>query len=149
MNKIYLPFVIVSLFILASCSSGIKIQKTIITSGYDFTSYTKKEFLFTPEQYLKDYESIGIITIEIIPDVFKTLSYSLEGDDEWIVVRGKEQNWKVKIISPQEVLDELYSKATSMGADALVRLSFENVVHYNGDAEFFSLKATGFAIKRK
>lgn len=149
MKKISTVLAIVCLFIITSCSSGFKIQKTIITSGYDFTSYTKKGFLFTPEQYLKDYESIGIITIEIIPDVLKTFSYSSEIDSGWTFVKGKEQNWKVRNISPQEVLDELYNKATGMGADAVVRLSFDSNELNNGDAEFFSLKASGFAIKRK
>ena len=149
MKKIYVLVVIMSLTLLFGCSGGVEVQKTVIASGYDFTSYTKKGFLFTPEQYLLDYESIGIITIDIIPEVREVTSHSFDQGDEWIKISGKEKNWKVKVISPQEVLDELYNKASSMGADAVVRLSMETFQNYNGDVNFYSLKASGFAIKRK
>ncbi len=149
MKKIYILVVIVSLTLLFGCSGGVEVQKTVIASGYDFTSYTKKGFLFTPEQYLLEYESIGLITIDIIPEVREVYSNSYDSGNEWIKVRGKEKSWRVKVVYPQEVLEELYNKAISMGADAVVRLTFDSDQHNNGDITFLSLKASGFAIKRK
>ncbi len=149
MNKYIIPFAFTTLICLCSCSQGIEIQKTVIASGYDFTEYTEKGFLFTPEQYLESYESIGLLNVEILPDVVK-IDYGEEYDDDnWIRLRGKVSIWKMKKINPQEVLDAFYETAIEMGADAVIRLRFENIVHNNGAVSFYGLQASGFAIKRK
>ena len=144
--KLYLVFIISFIF-LFGCVHSFEVPKMVLTSVYDFTTYTERGFLFTPEQYLYDYESRGQITIEIIPEVLAS-SYNEEIDDGWIKLTGKTY-WKAKKINPQEVLDELYRKAISMGADALVRLKFDNNENFNGAVYFNSLVATGFAIHRK
>jgi len=149
MKKIFILIVTMNLLLLFGCSGGVEVQQTVIASGYDFTNYTKKGFLFTPEQYLMEYESIGLITIDIIPEVREVYSNSYDYGNEWIKVSGKEKTWRVKVVYPQEVLEELYNKAISMGADAVVRLTFDTDQHNNGDITFLSLKASGFAIKRK
>jgi uncharacterized protein YbjQ (UPF0145 family) len=56
--------------------------------------------------------------------------------------------WKVQKITPEEVLDSLYNKAYTMGADAIVRFDLESVIYNNGDVNYYSLQASGFAIKR-
>jgi len=145
-NKFY-PIILISFVFLFGCAESISIQKTVLTSVYDFTSYTQKGFLFTPEQYLYDYESIGQINVEIIPNVLPSSYNEVIGNDR--VKKTGKTYWKVQKINPQEVLDELYKKATVMGADALVRLKFDNIEKFNGAIYFNSLMASGFAIKRK
>jgi len=146
MNKLN-SFIVICFLFLFGCSHSFEVNTMVLTSVYDFTTYSDKGFLFTPEQYLYDYESRGQITIEIIPEVRES-SYNEEVDDTWRKQSGK-TFWKVKIFNPQEVLDELYKKAISMGADAVVRLKFDTNEHFNGAIFFNSLVATGFAIQRK
>lgn len=67
----------------------------------------------------------------------------------WETIVGKTRYWQVKEISSMQLLDSLYSKASSMGADAVVRFSLESTSHYNGDVTFYGLEVSGFAIKRK
>ncbi len=143
LNSIFL----ITFIFLSGCVESIQIQKTVLTYVYDFTSYTQKGFLFTPEQYLYDYESIGQITVEIMPDVLPS-TYSEVVDNGWVKKTGKTY-WKVEKINPQELLDELYKKASTMGADAVVRLTFDNEEYNNGAIFFNSTIASGFAIKRK
>jgi uncharacterized protein YbjQ (UPF0145 family) len=141
------PIILLNFIFLFGCAEPFIVQKTVMTSVYDFTSYTKKGFLFTSEQYLYDYESIGQISVEIIPDVLESSYHEVVGD-EWTKKSGNSV-WKVRKINPQEVLDELYNKAITMGADALVRLKFDSIEYWNGAIYFNSLQASGFAIKRK
>jgi hypothetical protein len=53
----------------------------VLISGYDFTSYTERGFLFTPEQYLGDYDAIGLLSLEIIREV-KKINYGSKETDE-------------------------------------------------------------------
>ena len=47
--------------------------------GFNFTPYTEKGFLFTPEKYETEYGSIGLITCIIFPEKKKvTIQYQDE-----------------------------------------------------------------------
>jgi uncharacterized protein YbjQ (UPF0145 family) len=136
-------------FLFNACSYGSEVHKMVLVSGYDFTSYTERGFLFTSEQYLGDYDAVGLLNLEVIPEVRK-LPYGTKSTEQgWETIIGNTRYWQVKEISSDEVLDSLYKKAISMGADAVVRFSLNANSHYNGDVTFYGLEASGFAIKRK
>ena len=63
------------ILLLTNCTPS-KFEKQIITYVFDFTKYTDKRFLFTPEQYNGDYLSIGILEIEIYPQTEEVPSKS-------------------------------------------------------------------------
>lgn len=152
MNK-YQSFLIIPLILFVfSCSAGVEMQRTVISSGYDFRQYTEKGFLFTPEAYFGEYESVGVLDIEISPEV-KEVNYEgdeVDNENKWIFLRSTNDGslWKVQRVSPQEVLDEFYKEAIKMGADAVIRLSFDNIEESNDEFTYYGLSATGFAIKR-
>lgn len=135
--------------LLNACSYGSPVSKKIFFYGYDFTSYTEKGFLFTPEQYLGDYDAIGLLKLEIIPEVRQIFYGTRATEQGWETIIGNTRQWQVKEISSKQLLDSLYNKAVSMGADAVVRFSLNSTSHYNGDVTFNGLEVSGFAIKRK
>lgn len=146
-----LTILFAAFLLLAGCSSsGYEMEKTVLFSGYDFSKYYQKGFLFTPEQYLGDYESIGLLEVEILPDVRRaTDSYQGAG---WKRVASSENMniyWDYSIVSTDEVLEAFYEKAKNMGADAVVRLKFDVKFYNNGEILYPSTSASGFAIKRK
>ena len=132
-----------------ACSYGSEVPKSVLISGYDFTKYTEKGFLFTPEQYLEDYDAIGLLNLEVIPEVRKVPYGTRASEHGWEIIVGTTRYWQVEEISSGEVLDSLYKKAVSMGADAVVRFNLEAIPHNNGDVNYYGLQASGFAIKRK
>lgn len=68
MKKSFSVFFRIVIF-LFSCVSGIKhITRIEQFVGIDFSSYTEKGFLFTPESYQGDYKSIGMVTYSITPE---------------------------------------------------------------------------------
>ena len=152
MKKYYLLFTVTTLMFSFSCSPGVEIQRTVISSGYDFRPYTEQNFLFTPEAYQGEYESIGLLYVEIIPEV-KRANYgenSRINELEWEFIRSRSGDgvWKVKRFSSKEILDELYKEATKMGANAVVNLKFENIENSNGAITFYGIGVSGLAIKR-
>ena len=75
-------------FLFNACSYGSEVHKMVLVSGYDFTSYTEKGFLFTPEQYLGDYDAVGLLNLEVIPEVRK-LPYGTKSTEQgWETIIG-------------------------------------------------------------
>jgi uncharacterized protein YbjQ (UPF0145 family) len=135
------------MFSLLSCSTTSNTSKQVITYVYDFRKYTDEGFLFTTEKYLGDYESIGLISVEIIPELRRREGYFAPGQT---YAGSSNSFWYYIPISPQEVLDSLYSKAKGMGADAVINLDVDYVdVIVSGNISVPATQASGFAIKRK
>jgi hypothetical protein len=118
-------------------------------NGFDFTEYSKQGFLFTPESYNGEYESIGLIEVAFYPPVTKdTLRINEEKWDSWL--RSEFSRWYVGVISSNELLDSLYNYTNRMGADAVINLRIsETEPKTNGVVLYSGIKASGFAIKRK
>ena len=57
------------IILIAGCSEGYDVSKTVFIYGYDFTPYTAKGFLFTPESYNGDYDAVGLIELAIYPAI--------------------------------------------------------------------------------
>lgn len=135
MKKILL---FLSILYFSGCYPGsIESQKLIIIKRFDFTKYSKKGFLFTPEKIIGNYESIGMVEVDIYPE-FKSFATSTNA-----------QNWMPINVSTDEVIDSLYSVCNKMGANALTNFKIGNTEPVrNGDKIYYGIRANGFAIKR-
>ena len=148
MKKCFItPIFFFLLFILFSCSAEKDLAKKVYVYGYNFSDYTAKGFLFTPEQYLGEYESIGILQIEIYPEIAK----SKEKSNQYGTSSYNEPEWTYTPVQTKEVLDSLYNIGKRMGADAVVRLEINDVAKERSGfmTPIPGKRASGFAIKRK
>lgn len=141
--------IIISLSFL-QCGHNLEIEKQVYISSYDFTEYTNKGFLFTPEKYNGEYESIGLIEVEIYPGIEKIKDKAqLNSGDTWRSSASYKLYKYSQTITPYEVLDSLYNISYKMGADAVINLEIlrSEIQHYEITIE--GIRASGFAIKRK
>ncbi|HRQ78483.1 MAG TPA: hypothetical protein PLY94_07770 [Gemmatimonadaceae bacterium] len=120
------------------------IPGSVSVTGIDFTKYTTLGFMFTPERYAGDYESIGLITVTIIPTATGSLRIQARsGATERTV------DWTVSPVEAKDVLDEAHSRAVAMGADAIMNLSLQAIPQVHPELTFYGIELRGFAIKRK
>lgn len=139
--------IIVLLVVLISygCSSRFATDKIVMHFGFDFTKYTEKGFLFTPDQYTGNYESIGILKTIIFPAVKHTKTQvQSPGADPYL-----KAEWKIDKVDAEEAIEEMYKKAVEMGADAVVRFELRGTFYLNGLMYVPGYEVYGFAIKRK
>ena len=64
------------------------IPKVSEINAVDFTPFTEKGFLFTPNKYTQDYESIGIINFTYFPEanlIEKKIKRGKDEKDDMIV----------------------------------------------------------------
>ena len=102
---------------LAGCSIARESERSIITSGYDFTPYTAKGFFISPEQYLLPYESIGMIKVSFYPEVKRLASVTSFDRGKYDETTGV-RTWLIEKIDVRAVIDAAYKQAFNMGADA-------------------------------
>ena len=142
-----------ALIFLISCS-GIKVQPhSEILIGYDFSEFTKEGFMFTPIEYIDPYESIGIVTIYVDPEITREPSkYTKSTYKNYF----KYHNFFIEKVTPDEALRAMKEKAVEMGADALTIITIETLerpdINQPNDrkaVEKYSYKISGFAIKRR
>ena len=113
--------------------------------GFDFTQFNKEGFLFTPESYNGEYESIGLLRTVVYPAVKHPEKQVKTKTGR---IRYVEQGWEVESIEPTEALKEMYKKAVAMGANALVKFQIDNTSYLNGSLLVRGYEVSGFAIKR-
>jgi hypothetical protein len=124
----------ISILFLSSCS-GLKeltyIPPSKVLYGIDFTPFTKKGFLITPEKYAGIFESVGLIDYSTKPGANYKLSgrepnpnYEKQGGDKYFEI----YKWKVDSIQFSDALNEVYKICTDMGADAIMNFKNELVL---------------------
>ena len=144
MKKI-ISLTITLIIFLVSCSPITKIEKQVKVYDYDFTKYKNKGFMFTPEMYSGDYEEIGLIAVEILPELRRVTSKYFSPGQYYT----PDMLWEYVPVSSEEILDNLYVKAINMGADAIVNLSITDIELIYANVSAPGIRASGFAIKRK
>lgn len=115
-------FSIILLALISSACAGPKTvarDEVVNVTGYDFSEYTDQGFLITPEQYLDDYQSIGLITVTQWPAVRKT-ERRVPDSDSPNGYRTVEEFYP-EDINVEKAIDEIYKIAKDMGADAITR----------------------------
>ncbi len=155
--KNYLLFFLIT-WLMWSCTTLTKIDAYSHMNKVDFTAYSQKGFLFTPEKYNGEYESIGIIDFVKMPGAVYSIEKNLATDKKYIPqypdYSESTAQWFYEVIDLNEVLEELYQQCRSMGADALMNFNLEpNEDRYSEDISnpttVIGYRITGFAIKRK
>lgn len=144
---------LIGFFAATGCGKRIThIPPVTLTSGIDFTEYTKRGFMFTPEEYTGAYESMGVITVSMYAE--GNLEPPPRPPRRGIFGNGGAEQpelvWRFKELRVQDVLEETHKRATGMGADAVVRFNVRAVTRPSGVAlvDVPGIEVTGFAIKR-
>ncbi len=153
-----------SLLVLISCSitkpEPKHYPRIVHFSAFDFTPFTEQDFLFTPEKYNFDYQSIGLITCIIVPEEqIKVIQQSKQIkrlDDIYFDDIYSDRSETIKIfypeeIKPDEVLKLIYDECVKMGADAFINFEYQTMYKPSQNSGFEKVKwhiVSGFAIKR-
>ncbi len=144
--KIFLLFFnVFMLMFFLSCSNVSKFEKTTYYYIYDFTKYSERGFLITPEKWIGDYKSIGIIEIEFWPEVSRTKLNLKPGQ---FYDRGISNRWVYTPINTEEIIESLYKTAIDMGADAIMNFKLSEFIADYGTVTAPGKRVSGFAIKR-
>ena len=120
--------------------------------GFNFTKYTDQGFLFTPEAYLDNYESIGLIRVVVTPRIIqssKGQNAPGAGYKEHKQNANASNIFWVEEISTSKAIEAAYNEAVAMGADAVTNFLIEEEIVRNGWMSQRNMVVTGFAIKRK
>lgn len=128
------------------CTETREMERVVLHYGFDFTDYTKKGFLITPEGYLGQYESVGYLSTYVFPAIKKREEREKVDGVTYIY---QYNDLVVEKINTYDAADEIYKKAKSMGADAIIHFSVKDVYVLNGPMLVHGIEVTGFAIKRK
>ncbi len=144
-----LAFIVSLPLLFAACSTIHEMERFTSVRALDFRPYADKGFLFTPNRYTLEYDSRGIVTIEVWPKVVK-IPREKEGkmrsnpetfwQDGWL--------WIAEEVPTQDALDSAYAVATRLGADALVEFESERIEVPPGSKRTV-MRMNGFAIKRQ
>ncbi|MCW9708098.1 hypothetical protein [Fodinibius salsisoli] len=141
--------ILILAFISISCSGPKTVARSEVVNvtGYDFSEYTAQGFLITPEQYLEEYQSIGLITVTQWPAVRK-MERRIPDSDSQSGYRTVEEFYP-ESINVEKAIDEIYKVAKDMGADAITRFDVTPTSRMNGTLNVQGVEISGFAIDRK
>jgi len=146
--KMYYASVIRVGLLFLSCSDlipRIATPKEFIVYGFDFTKCANQGFLFTPLEVLdRPYGGRGLLRIEGCPKVnLKSSYYNNERN-----VPIEEKTFKQDQLQPEELIEEAYKYAKSIGADAIIQFKISKNQCNRGNIQVEGLELSGFAIKR-
>lgn len=143
----YLIGIILLGFLTVSCSGPETIARDEVftVTGYDFSEYTEQGFLFTPEQYRGEYQSIGLITVTQWPAVRKTEQKVRTSDGAGYKT---EEVFYHEAINVEKTIEEIYKIASDMGADAVTQFNVTPTSRTNGTLNVPGVEISGFAIDR-
>jgi hypothetical protein len=126
----------ISFIVIISCASIEKpkpnpikhIPEYMDLRGLDFTDYASKGFLFTPEKYLMDYDSMGLIsfTYRVEANMKETLISATTPHLQRLGFEDVyEYRWEKNEINLNEILETAYNLAIAMGGDAIVNFNIQ------------------------
>jgi len=143
--KKFILFLFIAAF-LSGCTVMDEIPARTNAYFIDFSKYSDKGFLFTPEGYLSDYSSVGIIEINMFPTAKNVgLDKITPHTRNVFNVQG---GWIMERLSVSDIVDTVYSRCISMGADAVINFRIDVISENYAPPLVNGLRVTGFAIKR-
>jgi hypothetical protein len=149
--KIIKSLILLSISLLiASCYGSRESQGGIYFYGYDFSTYTKRGFLITPNVYRGEFESIGLISAEYHPKVSKNKLI----DEHGMVIPFETYTtdgitYYIEQINTDDVIEQFYQQAVEMGADAISSFDITILTKSLSGLQVPYVQISGFAIKRK
>jgi hypothetical protein len=139
--------------IFIGCMNYKEMSRSTILTGWDFRECTRNNFMVTPEAPYGDYDAVGIFTIDIFPTVKEVTADEVMITRQWVPLSDDFSNngtkWYYERISTDSVMNVLYNKTSSLGANAFTRFTAEMKFIRNGEALIPYWEVSGFAIKRK
>jgi hypothetical protein len=136
------------------------VSKNEILVGIDFRKYTDQGFFITPEKYLGEYYSIGLISYDYLPageyksvGIKRNPNYNKENLNTPEYIEVKE--WLFEKVHVEQVMDSVYYYCTKLGADALVNFNIVPKIYtygfgiYSNPPTIQGITISGFAVKRK
>ena len=147
MKSLKLLITITVLLILSSCSTVKEVPSYTEVRGFDFTKYTKEGFLFTPEGYSGRYESAGILSVRISPEIKRAFEPGDNFADFDRVQDAAGNEWIVEKPDTENAIETMYKQALEMGADALINFDISSEA-LTSEIPATIVIVNGFAIKR-
>ncbi len=153
MKKLFLLFLSL---LFATCTT-LKVDKAMVVTAFDFSKYSKQNFLITPDSYNGDYESIGLISASLFASVTETElptnmhengKFSWETDSTYLMF-SVNKYYLIEKINTEEVVEELFQTVKRMGGDAITNLKTNFTYRERYGIYIPGVELTGFAIKRK
>jgi len=142
--------IIFILYLLGGCATPPDyIPEKLEVNRIDFTAFSEKGFLITPEKYNGDYESMGLITLTFRPFTKRNKILTSGGTEV-----SNLSHWEMEKIEHDSLLNSIYEICTEMGADAFTQLEMhvESVIFAQNTTqpvEIPEITISGFAIKRR
>ena len=156
-NLIFL-LILASVF-LGSCVTEklVNSEGQFVTYSFDFREYAETGFLFTPNRYEDEHTVLGMITVELhpeieylkIPDNISTMvGFSKIGYKALSFYHGSDRMIKyTKDIDIQELIKEVYSISTNWGGDGFMQLMIDRKIFGdNPKTSYDYLSMTGVVI---
>lgn len=122
-----------SLVTLGCASMRTHYESETIVTGVDFREHTREGFLFSPNAYAGAFEAVGMVTVSMFPEA------------TWV---QKQQKWVTAPLKLADVLVEARKSAATLGADAIVNVSFRSLSKGYTWGVISGVEVSGFAIKR-
>jgi uncharacterized protein YbjQ (UPF0145 family) len=131
------------------CSPKLNIWETpqYLVTGYDFTEYSGKGFLFTPEAYVGEYQSMGLVDIVYVPSVHIQTAFNVNAPGTYRITVA-ETSYRVSEADSKDIIRALYDIADELGADAISRFDIRSHTIDNNGTPIPTIRVSGFAIKR-
>ena len=152
LKKIGFIGVILVLYLMGGCVTPPDyIPEKLEVNGIDFSTFSEKGFLITPEKYNGDYESVGLITLTFRPFTKRIIVTSGGTSNQEIAGLS---HWEIERIDHDSLLNSIYEVCTKMGADAFTQMEMhvESVIFAQNTTqpvEIPEITISGFAIKRR
>ena len=153
--------VVVVTLVALTCINGCAPKYNYISRVYqetalDFSEYSAKGFLFTPNVYTADYESIGVVSISFYPEANLEVTTNIRTVGMGRSVSKVSKRWVVgHTPETSHFIDIMYKKCAAMGADALtqIEITYPTKTYTSADARtptavVSGIELSGFAIKR-
>jgi hypothetical protein len=143
-------FTVLILVFITGCSAQLQLWNTAyVPTGYDFREYAENGFFFTPEGYLGEYDSMGVVNIQFMPKILRAANSTFNPPPGYSLLVTAGGNYLIEKPNTQIIIDEMYKLATEMGADAVIKFEILPSSLNNEGTQINTIMATGFAIKRQ
>jgi hypothetical protein len=154
MKKLYF---LITVLIFASCATMRLTDQPeyVIPKSFDFRTYAEKGFLFTPESFLGEYSTMGIVEIQFHPAIRYRDGQLFSGHNytaRQLYLNGKIITQMASNINTADVIDQMYRVAVEMGGDAVTNfrlVQMEGLTDGSNPNSFYDYyKISGVIIKR-
>ncbi len=147
----YLVPILFATFLFTCSTPPDLIQEKIIISGYNFSKYSAEGFLFTPNEYFGDYESVGLIHLIYTPEANLIEVYTGKTNEQGKPINKK--SWQVNEFDSELLLDKIYEACIELGANAFTQMNIETHSESYATNTFYPItingaKISGFAIRK-